>query len=151
MYNKKKSLFWQSQIHLLIFKINLKYIFFSNYSKFHDHIRRYETINFSDNRYESQTKKFISLYTNLKNQGALNDEKIFEVALEQLRPHGEQQSTEILDDEMNESIDYGLTASFVKATKENQSNDQSSNDQSSNDQSIKDKKREGVIDVKSLF
>lgn len=41
-------------------------------------------VNLIDNKSKSGTQKFIKIYDQLKNQGPLDDEKIFEVALEQL-------------------------------------------------------------------
>lgn len=42
-------------------------------------------VNLIDNKSKSRTQKFIKIYDQLKNQGPLDDEKIFEVALEQLK------------------------------------------------------------------
>lgn len=41
-------------------------------------------VDLNDNKSKSRTQKFIKIYNELKEQGPLDDEKIFEVALEQL-------------------------------------------------------------------
>lgn len=41
-------------------------------------------VNLSDNMSKTRTQKFIKIYDQLNEQGPLDDEKIFEVALEQL-------------------------------------------------------------------
>lgn len=38
----------------------------------------------SDTKYKTRTQRFIDNFNNLKNEGALDEEKIFETALEQL-------------------------------------------------------------------
>lgn len=45
---------------------------------------RQGTINLSDNKSKTRTQKFIKIYDQLNEQGPLDDEKIFEVASEQL-------------------------------------------------------------------
>lgn len=97
-----------------------------------------------DNNYESRTKQFINIYKNLKNQGALDDEKVFEVALEQLNASAKHKH-EILEDEIDETLNFGLASSFAKATEENKSNIHEKDEQP------KTKKNTGSIDVKSLF
>lgn len=111
--------------------------------KFHDRVKRYETINLNDDKYESKTKRFISLYTDFKAQGALDDEKIFEVALEQLNA-GIKQRVEELEDEIVEPVDFGLSKNFAQAMKDSQPAE-------TNDETPKVDKKSGSIDVKSLF
>lgn len=108
-------------------------------------MKRRETINLSDNAYESDTKKFIDLYNNLKAQGALDDEKIFEVALVQLNARGKQQVEE-LEDEIEEApqVDYGLVRNFTQALEE-------SNAAKSEEKPTTKPKKSGSIDIKSLF
>lgn len=43
------------------------------------------TVKLSDRQHQSVTQKFIGIYTNYKAQGALDDEKIFEVAFEKVQ------------------------------------------------------------------
>lgn len=106
----------------------------------------YETINLSDQKYESKTQRFISLYNNLKSQGALDDEKVFEVALEQLNAtdHPKQ---EMLEDEVNdEPVSFGLVSSFTEA--------QASNQKTGEGEAPTPKPKNGSagsIDIKSLF
>lgn len=80
----------------------------------------------------------------MKNQGALDDEKVFEVALEQLNASAKHKQ-ETLEDEIDEKVNFGLASSFAKATKEIQA------DFIQNDEQPKTKKNTGSIDVKSLF
>lgn len=118
-------------------------VFDFSFRKFHDRVKRYETINLSDNKYESKTKRFIDLYSNFKAQGALDDEKIFEVALEQMNA-GSKQIMDEIEDEIEEPVDFGLASSFTQAMKESQT-------APTNDEKPKTDKRSGSIDVKSLF
>lgn len=111
-------------------------------------MRFYETINLSDQKYESKTKRFISLYNNLKSQGALDDEKVFEVALEQLNAvdHTRQ---EVLEDEViDEPVNFGLVSSFTEASNQKKGEGEDGGEAPT----PKPKKgTAGSIDIKSLF
>lgn len=111
-------------------------------SKFHQRIKSYETINFADSAHETKTKKFIKLYDNLKSQGALDEEKIFEVALEQLKA-SYKSKVEILEDEIEEPINIGLAKSFAKAIEKTESDE--------TPPAPKPSKKSTSIDVKTLF
>lgn len=124
--------------------ILIKYSF-RIHRKFHERIRQYDTINFRDHKAETKTQKFISLYNNLKAQGALDEEKIFEVALEQLKSTTKHR-VEKLEDEIHEPVDFGLVRSFTEATREANKSEEESNDKPS-----KSDKKSGSIDIKSLF
>lgn len=113
------------------------------YRKLHERVKLHETIDFSNNNYESKTKKFISSYTNLKSQGALDDEKVFEVALEQLHADGKHQEVEALEHEIEEPVDFGIVKSFSKAMEEKESNEAKAEETP--------KKKDDKFDVKSLF
>lgn len=54
-----------------------------NCRKFHKARKYIGNYNITDISRKTQTQEFIEIYTNLKAEGALDDEKIFEVALEQ--------------------------------------------------------------------
>lgn len=59
--------------------------------------------NLTDTSRKTQTQEFIEMYTNLKAEGALDDERIFEVALEQFEqkkqsPHDREESVSLVDD-----------------------------------------------------
>lgn len=118
------------------------------------------SVNLLDNRHtkETRTQKFIGIYNNLKGQGALDDNKIFEVAVEQLnktesKRHDEKDVFELLDDE--EKIvslpayekktpkELGISANFSKAL----------NDMKKKESQGADKKKltKKTIDVKSLL
>lgn len=111
-------------------------------------MKQYDTINFADHSAETKTQKFISLYNNLKAQGALDEEKIFEIALEQLKSSSRQR-IEVLEDEIQENpqpIDFGLVKSFTEATRET-----SKSAEEPKDETPKSGKKSGTIDIKSLF
>lgn len=74
----------------------------------------------------------------------MDDEKVFEVALEQLNASGKQR-TEVLEDEIDENVNFGLTSSFAKAIEESKPIDVKK------DEAPKNTKHTGSIDVKSLF
>lgn len=117
------------------------------FRKLHERVKLYETIDFSNHNYESKTKRFISLYKNLKEQGALDDEKVFEVALEQLHEgSGKQHEMEALEHEVDEPVDFGIVKSFTKALEENKS------DKTKIEETPKKKDdKTDKFDVKSLF
>lgn len=85
------------------------------------------------------------MYNNLKAQGALDEEKIFEVALEQLKSSTKHR-VEKLEDEIHEPIDFGLIKSFTEATREANKSEEESKDKPS-----KPDKTSASIDIKSLF
>lgn len=83
------------------------------------------TVNLADNQYKSQTQLFIEAYKQIKSQGALDEDKIIEVA------------QDIVRDKMRERFEsqkesIGLVDSFTEASKER-------------------KTSEAVVDVKSIF
>lgn len=78
-------------------------------------MRFHEVINLNDRINESRTKKFINIYVNLKAQGGLDDEKVFEVALEQLDNTREEKFNTLID-EVEEPISFGQVKSFTEAT-----------------------------------
>lgn len=104
-------------------------------------------MNFSDNLYETKTKKFIKLYNNLKSQGALDEEKIFEVAVEQLKA-SYKPKVEVLEDEIEEPINIGLAKSFAKAIEKTESNDVRTDE---TPPAPKPSRKSTSIDVKTLF
>lgn len=106
-------------------------------------MKQYDTINFADHKAETKTQKFISLYNNLKSQGALDEEKIFEIALEQLKSSGRQR-IEVLEDEIQEPVDFGLVKRFTEATANKLAEE-------TKEKAPKPKDKSGVIDIKSLF
>lgn len=112
-------------------------------SKFHERVKQYDTINFADHKAETKTQKFISLYNNLKSQGAIDDEKIFEIALEQLKSSGRQR-IEVLEDEIQEPVDFGLVKSFTEATANKLAAE-------TKEKAPKPSDKSGAIDIKSLF
>lgn len=114
-------------------------------------MKSYETINLGVNNYETKTKKFIALYNDLKVQGALDEEKIFEVAMEQLNASYKPKA-EVLEDEIEEPMNIGLAKSFAKAIEKTKTDNVHSDETSSTPEKPKTKPKDsGSIDVKSLF
>lgn len=91
------------------------------------------------------------MYNNLKSQGALDEEKIFEVAMEQLN-ESYKPKAEILEDEIEEPINIGLAKSFAKAIEKTESdNVQTDETPSSPASAPKTSKKTTSIDIKTLF
>lgn len=87
---------------------------------------------------ESKTQKFIKLYSDLSAQGALDEQQIFEVALEQYQTGGKPQ-IEHLVDEVDEFD--GIDPDNVEEIEEKKS-----------DEAVPQKKPvKDVIDIKNLF
>lgn len=87
------------------------------------------------------------MYNNLKSQGALDEEKVFEVAVEQLHA-SYKPKVEILEDEIEQPINIGLAKSFAKAIEKTESD----NVQKDETPSVpKTSKKSASIDVKTLF
>lgn len=106
-------------------------------------MKQYDIINFADHKSETKTQKFINLYNKLKGQGALDDEKIFETALIQLKASSKS-APEALEDEVHEApVDFGLVKSFTEVT-----HDES---ELPKDKTKTKDTNSGAIDIKSLF
>lgn len=88
----------------------------------------------------------------MKKQGALDEEKIYEVAFQQLKSQNAKQIDEVLEDEIEAPLNIGLAGSFAKAIEKNKSDDASPT-ASTDDQAPKPdpQKKSDSIDVKSLF
>lgn len=82
----------------------------------------------------------------MKSQGALDEEKIFEVAIEQLN-QSYKSKVEILEDEIDEPINIGLAKSFAKAIEKTESE----NAHADETPAPKTSKKSASIDVKTLF
>lgn len=83
----------------------------------------------------------------MKSQGALDEEKVFEVAVEQLNASYKPKA-EILEDEIEEPVNIGLAKSFAKAIEKTEL------DNVQNDEAPKAPKtstKSSSIDVKTLF
>lgn len=84
----------------------------------------------------------------MKSQGALDEEKMFEVAIEQLnRSH--KPKAESLEDEIEEPMNIGLAKSFAQAIEKTKSADVQSSDETPT--TPKQPQKSGSIDIKSLF
>lgn len=84
----------------------------------------------------------------MKSQGALDDEKIFEVAIEQLNA-SYKPKVEILEDEIEEPINIGLAKSFAKAIEKTESDNVEIDE--TPPPTSKTSKKSTSIDVKTLF
>lgn len=104
-------------------------------------MKSYEIVNMNDQKKETRTKKFINLYTNLKQQGALDDEKVFEVALEQFRATDKQRKERLVDEISDEPI---------KIASETEATDMQV-EQVDERENPELKKKTDAIDIKSLF
>lgn len=82
----------------------------------------------------------------MKSQGALDEEKIFEVAIEQLN-QSYKSKVEVLEDEIDEPINIGLAKSFAKAIEKTKSE----NVHTDETPAPKTSKKSSSIDVKTLF
>ncbi|XP_031618342.1 probable 28S ribosomal protein S23, mitochondrial [Contarinia nasturtii] len=115
-------------------------------AKFHEQLKRYELINLNDHSAETDTKKFINLYKTYKAQGALDDEKVFEVAFKELKSSRSQKVVEDNDFEIDDieelSNDFGLVKSF------NTINESSSTKEPDTESK---KKKGSPINIKTLF
>lgn len=74
----------------------------------------------------------------------MDDDKIFEVALEQLMMN-DQHKGEELDDEVDDPKSFGLAESFAQAMNEKEPSEPE------NESSPKDKAKSSTVDIKSLF
>lgn len=70
--------------------------------RFHRKLERFHAVNLLNRNGDTQTKRFINLYKNNAAQGALDDERVFEVTMQQL--HSNQATEEELEDEFDGDI-----------------------------------------------
>lgn len=82
--------------------------------KFHK-ARKVAAYNFSDIRFKTQTQEFIDIYKNLKEQGPLDEEKIFETALDLLYKKQASNATTEREEEFDEQP-ISLVADFKRTT-----------------------------------
>lgn len=110
-------------INLMLSGCNILFSFL--HRKYHKFMKSVGTVNLADNQYKSQTQLFIEAYKQIKSQGALDEDKIIEVA------------QDIVRDKMKERFEsqkdsIGLVNSFSEATKDR-------------------KTSQAIVDVKSIF
>lgn len=115
-----------------------------HFRQFHKDTNVNELIRLADTQHKTRTQKFIELYSKYQDQGALDDQKIFEVALQQLHSEHKSEKSEKLEDEISEHVDFGLASRFAEAINENKSDEQ---------QKVKapKKKEKSAVDINSLF
>lgn len=128
-------------------------LIFIHSRNFHSKVHRHGIVNLKNHAFETQTQNFIKLYNNLKRQGALDDEKIFEVALDQLHstPQVQQENKLTLAHTIDLSKQkftpsLGLSENFAKALNEKKSDAEPT---AENDE--RKKSKNPTINIKSLF
>ncbi|KAI9585728.1 probable 28S ribosomal protein S23, mitochondrial [Glossina fuscipes] len=86
-------------------------------AKFHKFQKQPETISLLDHKRETQVQQFVKIYHHLKSQGALDDEKVFETAMELLNEKRAQARTEEADTlpEVYSADGDTLTKAFTEA------------------------------------
>ncbi|XP_067620370.1 small ribosomal subunit protein mS23 [Eurosta solidaginis] len=74
--------------------IQIKKIFYAEditRAKFHKQFKQYETINLADIKRKTQTQHFLEIYHDLKAQNPLDEEKLYETAVEMLATNRSEQ------------------------------------------------------------
>lgn len=106
-----------------------------------------------DNRRSTQSQQFVQIYQNLKSQGALDEQRIYETALDLLAEQRQQSRLETASAEENlPELDAEVKTQLVSDFKEAAGNQQSSTSSSSSPAPSKAKKDAGVgINIDSLF
>ncbi|XP_050319627.1 probable 28S ribosomal protein S23, mitochondrial [Bactrocera neohumeralis] len=97
--------------------IKIKNIFYAEdliRAKFHKTTKQNETINFLDTRRKTQTQNFIQIYENLKTQNPLDDEKLYETAVELLAEQSRNASSE-KSSEATDEIKTTLSNDFAES------------------------------------
>lgn len=85
------------------------------FRKFHKQTKHIDTVNLADTSRKSNAQQFIGIYNNLKGQGALDDEKIFETAQEMLKEEIQKRASSGQPGEEEYRESPGLVSSFSEA------------------------------------
>lgn len=75
------------------------------HSKLHKENKPNETINLYDNKRNTQSQQFVQIYENLKSQGALDDQRIYETALDLLAEQRRQARSDVAEEPIIEAAD----------------------------------------------
>ncbi|CAD7090638.1 unnamed protein product [Hermetia illucens] len=84
-------------------------------AKFHKQTKHIDTVSLADTSRKSNAQQFIGIYNNLKGQGALDDEKIFETAQEMLKEEIQKRASSGQPGEEEYRESPGLVSSFSEA------------------------------------
>ncbi|KAH8410203.1 hypothetical protein KR009_008120 [Drosophila setifemur] len=118
-------------------------------AKLHKQNRPQETISLYDNKRSTQSQQFVQIYQNLQNQGALDDQKIYETALDMLAEQRQQSRLEASPEETTSELDAETKITLLSDFKEALENRQT---KYSPPVAPKAKKEAGVgINIGSLF
>ncbi|XP_054742135.1 probable 28S ribosomal protein S23, mitochondrial [Anastrepha obliqua] len=91
-------------------------------AKFQKKEKQYETINLSDYRRKTQTQNFIQIYQNLKTQNPLDEEKLYETAIEILA-----EQTKGTNSEKSTEVKSTLSTDFVESKAKNENSAHTTN------------------------
>lgn len=69
-------------------------------SKLHKENKPSETISLFDNKRHTQSQQFVQIYENLKSQGALDDQRIYETALDLLAEQRRQSRSDVAEEQL---------------------------------------------------
>lgn len=109
-------------------------------------------ISLLDRKRETQTQQFIKIYQGLKQQGALDEGKIFETSVELLQQQRQQikvESLEVVQESADVQEDSKLTLTEAFSQAKEASSKQSKNHDSKSEKTSQSKI--GGIDIKNLF
>ncbi|KAH8279693.1 hypothetical protein KR054_001693 [Drosophila jambulina] len=122
-------------------------------AKLHKHNKPQETINLLDHRRTTQSQHFVHIYQDLKSQGALDEQRIYDTALDLLAEQRQQSRLETSAAEENlPDLDAEVKTQLVSDFKEAASYQQTTASSSSSPAPSKAKKDAGVgINIDSLF
>ncbi|KAH8335948.1 hypothetical protein KR074_012585 [Drosophila pseudoananassae] len=119
-------------------------------AKLHRENKPQETISLLDNRRSSQSQQFVQIYQNLKTQGALDDQKIYETALDLLAEQRQQSRLAATTEEAAQEIDTETKTQLLSDFKE--ASESQATKSSSLPPTPKSKREAGVgINIDSLF
>lgn len=117
--------------------------------KLHKQNKLNETISLFDQKRGTQSQQFIQIYENLRSQGALDEQRIYETALDLLAEQRQQSREETLETPDSEQMDIGkstLLSDFQDAGEHINQKEQATSSSS------KAKKESSVgINIDSLF
>lgn len=127
-----------------------KSLIYCLFRKLHRQNKPQETISLLDNRRSSQSQQFVQIYQNLKIQGALDDQKIYETALDLLAEQRQQSRLEATPEEAAPELDTETKTQLLSDFKE--ASESQTTKSSSQPTPPKTKREAGVgINIDSLF
>ncbi|XP_017068161.2 probable 28S ribosomal protein S23, mitochondrial [Drosophila eugracilis] len=119
-------------------------------AKLHKQNKPQETISLFDHKRSTQSQQFVQIYQDLKAQGALDEQKIYETALDLLAEQRQQSRLEATTEEVMPELETETKSQLLSDFKEAVESKQSKS--SSSPAPSKAKKDDGVgINIDSLF